>query len=431
MHNTADLSQYCNREIVCSCGHTHYCPINEVIIEKGALEKVPRLLEAYSHVFLAADENTWPLCGDRLRALLGSKYAGHLVFMREGILVPDERATDELKAALPAETDFILGIGSGVINDICKYVSFEKDLSYGICATAPSMDGYASSGAAMITGGMKVTYTTRPPKYIIGDVDIVKNAPLEMIRSGYGDIIGKYSAVNDWKLSHLVNGEHFCPWHASLVLSFTDEVRDAATAIAATGDDAIASLLRALVLSGITLSLNGTTRPGSGSEHHLSHFFEITGLVHHQPYLIHGTDVAYSTIVTARMREKLRALEQPVICQESASAREEAWKRVFGPLADEVAALQRKAASYETDRSRVYAEKWQEIRQILAECPGAEDCRRMMLAVGFDPEEFLSTYGEAKIRDAMRYGKDLKDRYTVLWLYYALLSGLKAEEEDA
>ena len=430
MHNTADLSLYCSREIVCSCGHTHECPISDVVIEKGAVEKVPALLSGYARVFLTADQNTWPLCGERLRALLGGKYAGHLVFQREGVLVPDEHATEELKAVLPADTDFILGIGSGVINDICKYVSFEKDLPYGICATAPSMDGYASSGAAMITGGMKVTYTTRPPKYIIGDVNIVKNAPIGMIRSGYGDIIGKYSAVNDWKLSHLVNGEHFCPWLASLVISFTDEVRDAASAIAARGDEAIASLLRALVLSGITLSLNGTTRPGSGSEHHLSHFFEITGLVHHQPYLIHGTDVAYSTIVTARMREKIRALESPVFCAEDETARKAAWARVFGPLAGEVASLQEKAGSYQKDRSAVYRGKWQEIRAILSECPSAGECRDMMLAVGFDPEEFISTYGEAKIRDAMLYGKDLKDRYTVLWLYYSLFSGRKTEEND-
>ena len=87
----------------------------------------------------------------------------------------------------------IVGIGSGVIQDLCKYVSFNKNLPYFIIATAPSMDGYASKGAAMITDNMKVTYNAHVPEVIIGDVDILKNAPMDMIKSGYGDILGKFS----------------------------------------------------------------------------------------------------------------------------------------------------------------------------------------------------------------------------------------------
>lgn len=74
------------------------------------------------------------------------------------------------------------------------------------------MDGYASSGAAMIIGNMKVTYNAHVPEAIIGDVDVLKEAPMEMIQSGYGDIIGKLSCLNDWKLSVVVNDEFFCQY---------------------------------------------------------------------------------------------------------------------------------------------------------------------------------------------------------------------------
>lgn len=358
-----DISSYCSREIVCSCGHTHYCPIRDVVIEPGALARLPELCAGFSRIFVAADTNTFAVCGEAVLAALGSRAAGKLVFVRDGLLVPDERAVDELMAALPEGTDFILGVGSGVINDICKYTTYQLGLEYAIVATAPSMDGYASSGAAMITGGMKVTYTTHPPLFIAADTEVIRRAPMDMIRAGYGDIIGKYSSLCDWKLSALVSGEHFCREIYDLVMQVTDTIRDSAAGIAARDADSIAFLMKALVLIGITLSLLGSTRPGSGSEHHLSHFFEIVGLVRGEPYFIHGTDVAYSTVVTARMRERIvtEMAQAPVFRTESREAREAAWKRVYGPIAPEIAALQAEAGVYAKDLRAVYREKWPEI----------------------------------------------------------------------
>ena len=74
------------------------------------------------------------------------------------------------------------------------------------------MDGYASNGAAMIMGGMKVTYAAGLPRALIADTAVLQSAPMDMIMAGYGDIVGKYSALNDWKLSQCVNGEYFCEY---------------------------------------------------------------------------------------------------------------------------------------------------------------------------------------------------------------------------
>lgn len=421
-----DIAALCGREIHCACGRVHYCPISQVIVEKDALAHLPELTRTYRHILVAADTHTAPLCAARVESLLGDKLEGALIFEREGVLVPDERAIAELESRLTSDTDLILGIGSGVINDICKYVAFHRNLDYGILCTAPSMDGYASSGAAMILHGMKVTETTRPPKYIIADVDIVKNAPIDMIRSGYGDIIGKYSSLNDWKLSHLIHDEYLCPEVYALVMDVTDHIRDLAEQIISRDDEAIAALTKALILIGVTLSLLDTTRPGSGSEHHLSHFFEIVGLVHHRPHFTHGIDVAYSTVVTAGMRERIVRMETPQFCTESAAQREKAWENVFGPIAPEVRELQREGGFYTRDYPAVYAQKWDAIRDILRECPTAQECRDMLLRAGYDPDAFERRYGKDGVENAMRYGKDLKIRYSVLWLYYTLFSGEEA-----
>ena len=128
----------------------------------------------------------------------GDKAEAKLIYLGDSVLVPDEKATDRLKKLVSDRTDLIVGIGSGVINDICKYVSYTCELPYYIVATAPSMDGYASNGVALILGGMKISPGARPPKAIIADTNVLKNAPMEMLQAGYGDIVGKLSYLNDW-----------------------------------------------------------------------------------------------------------------------------------------------------------------------------------------------------------------------------------------
>ena len=420
-----DLTPWYGREIECTCGRRHFCPIREIAVSRGALERLSDLTAEFRHILLAADTNTWAAAGERVSSILGGRVGGILIFHREGRLVPDEAAVNELEEALADDTDLILGIGSGVINDLCKYVSWKREMAYGIVATAPSMDGYASSGAAMIAGGMKVTYTARPPRFILADVDIVRQAPIDMLRAGYGDIIGKYSSLCDWRLARLMRGEFFCERIHDLVMTVTDSVRDLAERIAARDPDAVEYLTKALILIGITLSLVGSTRPGSGSEHHLSHFFEITSLLSGEPHFCHGIDVGYATLVTAGLRERIAALEEPEFHPEPEVERLSAWNRIYGPIADEVKALQDEAGSYRREMAALYRERWPEIRALLSACPSAEECRGMLARAGYEPDGDKKLYGESRIRDAVFYGKDLKDRYSVLWLYYELFSGLK------
>ena len=421
-----ELNQLLNHDIACSCGRIHRCDIDLVDIGRGALERLPESMKNFENILLVADSNTYAVCGKRVRALLGDKIKNICLFVTDDmlvhdeLLVPDEAAIAAVEGKMSAETALILGIGSGVINDVCKYVSFYKNIKCGIIATAPSMDGFASSGAAMILGGMKVTATTHAPAIIVGDTEILKNAPADMIRSGYADIIGKYSALNDWKLSHLINGEYLCREVYDLVLEKTNLIRSLAKDIAARKDDAIEELMRDLVLIGVTLTLLSTTRPGSGSEHHLSHYFEITGLVEDKPYFLHGTDVGYSTIVTARLREEIRAIKSPEFLSISDEVREKCYEKIYGRISPEVSELQKRAGRYANPVNDVYRAKWSEVVEILNECPTADEIGEMLTDCGFDLSLFEQMYGAKKIRNGIWFGKDLKDRYSVLWLYFNL-----------
>ncbi|MBQ9783492.1 MAG: iron-containing alcohol dehydrogenase [Clostridia bacterium] len=415
-----ELLDLLNRELICDCGRTHRCDIDRVEIRAGALSCLPDTLKEYHRILLVADRNTYPLCGDTVLALLGDRVESVCLFKQEEILVPDEESIAAIEAKITGETDMILGIGSGVINDLCKYTSFYHGLRCGIVATAPSMDGYASSGAAMILKGMKVTHTTHAPSLILGDTDILRNAPMEMIRSGYADIIGKYSALCDWKLSELVNGEYLCPTVYDLVMDRTNRIRALARDIAGRKPEAIRELMETLVLIGVTLTLLSTTRPGSGSEHHLSHYFEITGLLTGQPYFLHGTDVGYSTIVTAKLRQELCAVQAPTFATLSDGTRERCYQAIYGSLWEEVRDLQNEAGRYAHPIEETYREKWEEIRAILRECPTADEIAEMLTDCGFDLSLFEKQYGREKIRNGVWFAKDLKDRYSVLWLYDAM-----------
>ena len=401
----------------CECGRSHACAIREAVIGHGAIGEVGRLLGGCRHVVLVCDGNTWRAAGERVAKNLEAESFDAKIcrFEGEGVLIPDEAAIARIEDTLTGETQAIVGVGSGVINDLCKYVSGAHELPYMIVATAPSMDGFASVGAAMILGGMKVTVDRRVPAWIVGDTAVLREAPLDMIRAGIGDILGKYSCLNDWRISHAVNGEYFCRRVYELVMGEVRACRDNIDLAMARDEQAVGALMRSLVTVGVCMAYVGNSRPASGSEHHLSHFFEIVGVLRREKYLPHGVDVAYSTILTCRLREMLRQTSPEAFSARFDRAAWEAGVREeYGSLADSVIALQEKSALFGRDRLPVIREKWAEIQGILAEAPSAREIEALLARAGYRREEFLSVYGEEKIRRAIVFAKELKDRYTLL-----------------
>ena len=371
----------------------------------------------FESIILVADENTFAAAGEKTIDALGEKIKAKVIFPGEKILVPDEEAIERVEAKLSG-MDGIIAVGSGVIQDLCKFVANRNGIKYAVVATAPSMDGYASDGAAMILGGMKVTKSCRLPIAIVADTEVLKNAPMDMIKAGYGDILGKYSALNDWKLSKIINNEYFCPWIYDTTLSCTDATLKLAKGLLKRDEESVKTLMEALVTVGIMMKFATTSRPASGSEHHLSHYFEITGILNSAPYLCHGLDVAYSAYVTAFVRERL--LEKDFSKTKPYSENEliADMKDQYGSLAESCMELQAKAGFYKADRSKIYKDKEALIKEVLRLCPTASQTKEMLSDIELDIKDFFNFYSKAQIEDAVLYAKDLKDRFTVLWLNF-------------
>ncbi len=405
---------------VCTCGKEHKCDIEHIYVENGAIKHLAELCKEFEKILIVADENTYSAAGAQTIAALSGKNIHSVIFSGKTILIPDEKAIGRVREKLD-ESELIIGIGSGVIQDLCKYVSHFSKIPYMIVATAPSMDGYASSGAAMILGGMKETVPAGLPKAILADTDVLKNAPIDMIKAGYGDIIGKFSALNDWKLSKAVNGEYFCQYIYDTTYEMIQKTVDTAKGLLKRDEKSIKALSEALMIVGIMMSFATNSRPASGSEHHLSHFFEIVGIVKNEPYFVHGIDVAYSTIVTAKIRDELLKRSFDVEqYKQSSDTYHTKMKEIYGSVSQGCIALQEKLGTYEKDRLSIYKAHEKEIREILAEMPKANEIKEMLSIVELDFDGFYKMYGEEKIKNAVKYAKDLKDRYTVLWLNYDL-----------
>ncbi len=137
---------------------------------------------------------------------------------------------------------------------------------------------------------------------------------------------------------------------------------------------------------------------------------------------MHGTDVVYSSIYAQRIREKLLAIDKPV---RNTIPSREAWERnireIYTKVADGVIAQQDRMGWYNENRYPVYLEKWDEIRALLREAPSTETMLGYLNSIGLDIAQFDELYGRKKIDNALKFAKDLKDRYTVLWMYYDLL----------
>ena len=154
-------------------GPLHTCPIQEVVIGPEALDALREALAGYRRVLLVYDSNTFRVFGRAVRERIrgaGIAFSEVLFELREGeVLLPDERGIGRIEQSLQEDVEILVGVGSGVINDLSRYVSFHHGLPYVICATAPSMDGYASSVAAMILKGMKATVSAQAPQAIYSD----------------------------------------------------------------------------------------------------------------------------------------------------------------------------------------------------------------------------------------------------------------------
>ncbi len=374
-----------------------------IVVEEGALERLAAHVPRPALVVM--DVNTEAVAGARVARELDA----------ESLVLPaDLHATEDAAAQVRARLrSGLVAVGSGTLTDIVRYAAHSAGCDFVSVPTAASMDGYASSVAAMERDGVKLTLPARAPAAIFADPRIAAAAPVELTRAGIGDLLAKTTARVDWLATHLLYGED---WRELEPLPELD-----VAALLAGDVEAIGGLLRALIESGLVMAAVGSSRPASGCEHHASHFWDLLAGRGRRPRALHGLQVGYATGFAMRLQRfafgggvALPRRPQPVAEPLDAAAR--AW--IGEPPPDVLAAVREKQrliaavpASWPDEETR-----WAALRARLApSLQGFDAVADALLRAGI-PDRRPGYLGidAAMLRAGLRYGGRLRARYTVV-----------------
>lgn len=429
------VQDYLNQTFSCTCGREHRADIEAVEIGRGALTSLPGYIKrhGYQKPFVVTDQNTFEAAGRNLLYELDRHGIPHAQYCyQQKHLCADEQATGRLLIEIDPACDVLIAVGAGTLNDICRMASYKLKLPYYIVATAPSMDGFASNVAAMTVGGVKATYQAQVPRLIVADTDVLSKAPMDMITAGLGDMLGKYTCNNDWLLSHIITGEYYCPVIVEMVSNAVKKVTENAKNIAARDPEVVGSIMEGLVLSGIAMSFVGNSRPASGSEHHMSHYWEMRFQQESRAPIFHGTKVGIATVAVCRLYELLGGMGLPDF---EAARRfgqtfdETLWEtriaNAFGSAAPEIIEHERKEGKNSKERHakriRAIEEHWEEISDIIKHnLPASQAMITILDQLGAPFNPLQAGIEAPLIYNALLYGKEIRNRYTVLQLAWDL-----------
>jgi glycerol-1-phosphate dehydrogenase [NAD(P)+] len=362
---------------------------------------------------VVSDPTTRAVLGARVVAGLADRDVSEVVL--EQAPHPDDETVARVRAAT-AGAEALLAVGSGTINDLCKYAAFLDGKPYAAFGTAPSMNGYTSVAAAITVHGHKKSLPAAAPLGVFLDLDVLAAAPARMIRSGLGDSICRPTAQADWLLAHLLLGHPYR--RLPFLLLEADETKLLASAGSLTAGDtgAIELLARTLILSGFGMTLCGGSYPASQGEHLISHYIDMMGDPA-WPQSFHGEHIAVTALTMARLQEAMTAGEAPVLSPTRLTRAE--LERHFGPElgASCWTAFSRKAMDGPgaAALNARLAKQWPEIRMALkgAMRPSVE-MARALTAAGAPVRPRDIHLPEAFYRQAVRHAREIRDRYTFL-----------------
>ena len=363
----------------CGCGMDHRCGIHDIRIGSGLVTQVGEILRENGfprRLLLIGDRDTLAAAAGIEESLTGFEVTRHCYDTLRVATMDDVRLVEDYLDRV----DAVVAVGAGSIHDPSRLACARRNKPLCLFATAPSMDGFASYNAPIVDGGFKTTHAAKCPEVIIADTKILAAAPKALKSAGFGDMISKYIALIDWQVSHLVTGETYCPRVAELTRTAVDRLMTMADRVTLEDEETAAAVLESLLMTGIAMSFTRTSRPGSGTEHILAHYWECIELLEGKIPNFHGEDVGVATLLTLREYEDL-ASRETVTAHPEVNDWDAVYK-AYGPLAGDVRKLNTPDTITDGIEPRVIEEKWPEIRAIVRSVPDYDACYRAMKAAG-------------------------------------------------
>ena len=293
----------------CACGRDHEITVEAIYVESGASGRLEDILEGYQNPVIICDSNTRAAA----EPFLEEEFKDYPVIeLNPDGLQADNQGVEKVMTQLDycdrglssVSVDVLVAIGSGTVHDLTRYAAYEYDIPFVSIPTAASVDGYATNVAALTWDGLKKTIPSAVPRWILADTDIFAKAPARLTASGVSDLLGKYTALLDWRVSNLLTGEYLCEEVYELVEKAIKEVDRVLDDIRYGDEEGLEKLMYALILSGLAMQMVGNSRPASGAEHHISHLWEME-ILNGKLNALHGEKVGVGLVLVTDYYKRL------------------------------------------------------------------------------------------------------------------------------
>jgi glycerol-1-phosphate dehydrogenase [NAD(P)+] len=304
-------------------------PTRSVVIATGLADDPASLVAGLGlgrRLAVVSDAVTHRILGTRVERALEA------IARVSGVVLParvhaDLAAVEDVEKA-SRHADALIAVGSGTLNDLCKYAAARAGKPYAVFGTAPSMNGYTSVSAAITVDGLKRSLPAVAARGVFLDLDVLARAPVRLIRAGLGDSLCRPTAQADWLLAHLLHGQPYREAPFALLAGDEAPLLAEPEALVAGDREAIARLARTLVLSGFGMTICGGSYPASQGEHLISHYADMRPPPA-APESLHGEQIGVTTLTMARLQERVLAGPPPRLGPTRVD--EAALVRHFGP----------------------------------------------------------------------------------------------------
>lgn len=371
-------------------------------------------------IAVVCDENTHDVMGARVAQALKAAHNSGIASV-ETIVLNHPHADEQNLAELRDKTrhvDFLVAVGSGTINDLCKYVTHTDGRAYCVFGTAPSMNGYTSTTASITeSNGLKVSRPAHAPKGVFIDLAVNAAAPTYLIASGFGDCLVRSAAQFDWWLSHRLLNTFYTELPFDLEIADEREMMARAPGLAKGDIEAVGYLHRVLTLCGFGVSFTGMSNHGSMGEHQISHYIDCFAGDKH-PGTLHGQQVGVATLTMARLQRQILDDKNPPKIGPTRIDEADMARRVGPEIAKVCAAEMKQKAFDEAGAAALNArleEIWPQLRaeleafsvpvdvmvKALKDSGGPTTARELGLDVDF-------------YREAVIHAREIRKRYSAL-----------------
>jgi glycerol-1-phosphate dehydrogenase [NAD(P)+] len=365
-------------------------------------------------LLLVCDPNTFEALGYRVAAALSPRFR-LVTLVLPTPLEADARRSEQVRAACEP-LDAVIAVGSGTVNDVCKYGAHLAGKPYAVFGTAPSMNGYTSVSASITVNGFKSSLPATAARGVFLDLGVLAKAPPALIRSGLGDSLCRCTAQADWLLAHLLRGQPYRELPFTLLTADEEALLSEPEALLRGDRPAIARLARTLVLSGFGMTLCGSSHPASQGEHLISHYIEMMSAPD-WPKHLHGEQIGVTTLTMAELQHRLmdgpppcvaptRAQQQDLVAHFGEALGTACWREFSRKLLDKQAA---------EDLNAELAQRWDAIRErIRPVLRPVEQLRRVLRRAGAPDTPEALHLPRAFYRAAVRHAREIRNRYTFL-----------------